>query len=188
MNEELKIYLETCEEDMEKAISYLKGEFGTIRAGRANPHILDKILVDYYGTPTPINQMANISVPEARMLVISVWDGSQLVNISKAIAQADLGVNPIDDGKVIRLIFPALTQERRKEIVKQVKNLCENAKISIRGARRDCLDAFKQMKKDEEISEDEFEAIEKDVQKLVDKFNALVDELYLAKEKETMEV
>lgn len=188
MDEELKDYLEACREDMEKTISYLKNEYSTIRAGRANPHILDKITVDYYGTPTPINQMANISVPEARMLVISVWDSSQLVNVSKAIAQADLGVNPIDDGKVIRLIFPALTEERRREIVKQVKTLCENAKISIRGARRDCLDIFKQMKKDSEISEDEFDSAEKDVQKLVDKYNALADEICLAKEKETMEV
>lgn len=188
MNEELKEYLLSCNEDMEKAISFLKNEYGTLRAGRANPHILDKLFVDYYGTLTPINQMANISVPEARMLVVSVWDASQLVNVSKAIAQADLGVNPIDDGKVIRLIFPALTEERRKEIVKQAKALCENAKISIRSCRRDCLDIFKQLKKDGEISEDEYDNVEKEVQKLVDKFNQLADDICVAKEKEIMEV
>ena len=188
MNEEIKMYLDACKDDMEKAIAYLKNEYQVIRAGRANPHILDKVSVEYYGVPTPINQMANISVPEARMLVVSVWDNSQLTNVSKAIAQADLGVNPIDDGKVIRLIFPALTEERRREIVKNVKNLCENCKISIRGARRDCLDVFKQMKKDSQISEDEYDVSEKEVQKLVDKFNAIADEVCLAKEKETMEV
>ena len=188
MNEEVKMYLDSCKDDMDKAISYLKNEYQVIRAGRANPHILDKVSVEYYGVQTPINQMANISVPEARMLVVSVWDGSQLTNVSKAIAQADLGVNPIDDGKVIRLIFPALTEERRREIVKNVKNLCENAKISIRGARRDCLDVFKQMKKDSQISEDEYDSAEKEVQKLVDKYNAIADEVCLAKEKETMEV
>ena len=118
MNEEIKDYIDSCTDDMEKTISYLKNEYQMVRAGRANPHILDKITVEYYGVPTPINQMANISVPEARVLMISVWDSSQLVNVSKAISQADLGVNPIDDGKVIRLIFPALTEERRKEIVK----------------------------------------------------------------------
>ena len=188
MNEEFKLYIDNCKEDMDKAISFLKSEYGTLKAGRANPHILDKVYVDYYGTQTPINQMANISIPEARMLVISVWDSSQLVNVSKAIAQADLGVNPVDDGKVIRLIFPALTEERRKEIVKQVKMLCENSKISIRSARRDSLDIFKQLKKDNEISEDEYNTIEKEIQKLVDKYNNLADEICETKEKEIMEV
>ena len=188
MDEEIKEYMDACRDDMEKAISYLKNEYQVIRAGRANPHILDKVTVEYYGVPTPINQMANISVPEARVLMISVWDSSQLVNVSKAISQADLGVNPIDDGKVIRLIFPALTEERRKEIVKQVKALCENAKISLRSARRDCLDIFKQMKKDNFISEDDLDSAEKDVQKLVDKYNQIADEICMAKEKEIMEV
>lgn len=188
MNEEVKDYLDACKEDMEKAISYLKNEYQMLRAGRANPHILDKVSVEYYGVPTPINQMANISVPEARILLVNVWDSSQLVNISKAIAQADLGVNPIDDGKSIRLIFPALTEERRREIVKTVKTLCENAKISIRAARRDCLDIFKQLKKDSALSEDDFDNAEKEVQKLVDKFNAIADENCASKEKEIMEV
>lgn len=188
MDEEIKLYIESCKEDMEKAINYLKNEYQVVRAGRANPHILDKVFVEYYGTPTPINQMANISVPEARMLVVSVWDSSQLVNVSKAISQADLGVSPIDDGKVIRLVFPALTEERRRDIVKNVKNLCENTKISIRSSRRDCLDIFKQLKKDSQISEDDYDFAEKEVQKLVDKYNALADEVCLAKEKEIMEV
>lgn len=173
---------------MVKVVTFLKSEYLTLRAGRANPHILDKIVVDYYGVPTPISQMANISVPEARMLVISVWDQSQLRNIEKAIQQADLGVNPIDDGKVIRLIFPALTEERRRDIVKSVKVLAENAKISLRGTRRDSLDIFKQMKKDGEISEDEMAGVEKEIQKLVDSFNEKIEELCQVKEKEIMEI
>lgn len=188
MNEDVIEYLNACKDDMDKAIAYLKNEYQMLRAGRANPHILDKITVEYYGTPTPINQMANVSVPEARVLLVNVWDSSQLVNISKAIAQADLGVNPIDDGKSIRLVFPALTEERRREIVKSVKTLCENAKISIRTARRDCLDVFKQLKKDSVLSEDEFDGAEKEVQKLVDKYNAIADETCASKEKEIMEV
>lgn len=188
MDEEIREYMDACRDDMEKAIFYLKNEYQVIRAGRANPHILDKVTVEYYGVPTPINQMANISVPEARMLMISVWDSSQLQNVSKAISQADIGITPIDDGKVIRLVFPALTEERRRDIVKNVKSLCENAKISIRNARRDCLDIFKQMKKDSSISEDAYDSAEKEVQKLVDKYNAIADEVCLAKEKETMEV
>jgi ribosome recycling factor len=188
MNEDCKLLIESSKEDMAKTLTYLKNEYLTLRAGRANPHILDKITVDYYGTMTPINQMANISVPEARMLVISVWDQSQLRNIEKAIQQADLGVNPIDDGKVIRLIFPALTEERRREIVKNVKNLAENAKISLRNIRRDCLDLFKQMKKDGEISEDEMSGVEKEVQKLMDFFNEQVEVVCSAKEKEIMEI
>lgn len=188
MNEEIKEYLDACKDDMEKIIAHLKNEYLIIRAGRANPHILDKISVEYYGAMTPINQMANISIPEARMLVISVWDHSQLANVSKAIAQADIGVNPIDDGKVIRLIFPALTEERRREIVKTAKTLCENAKISLRGARKDCLDIFKDLKKDNSISEDEYDNAEKEVQKLVDKYNIQADEICAAKEKEIMEI
>jgi ribosome recycling factor len=188
MTEEYKELIESSKEDMEKTISFLKSEYLTLRAGRANPHILDKVSVDYYGTMTPVNQMANISVPEARILLINVWDQSQLKNIYKAIQQADLGVSPMEDGKVIRLVFPSLTEERRRDIVKNVKSLAENAKISLRSARRDCLDLFKQMKKDGEISEDEMAGIERDVQKMVDSFNAQIDELSAAKEKEIMEI
>ena len=188
MNEEMKQYFDACKEDMEKTIAYLKNEYQMVRAGRANPHILDKVVVEYYGVPTPINQMANISVPEARVLLINVWDQSQIANISKAISQADLGVNPIDDGKAIRLIFPALTEERRKEIVKSVKKLCEDCKISLRNARRDCLDVFKNMKKEGELTEDELATCEKDVQKFIDAFVEKADNLANEKEKEVMEI
>ena len=176
------------EQSLQKAIEHLKGEYQIIRAGRANPHILDKVVVEYYGVPTPINQMANISVPEARMLLVSVWDQSQVKNVSKAIQTADLGVNPSDDGKVIRLIFPALTEERRREIVKQVKKLCEETKVVLRNARRDCLDMYKQMKKDGELSEDEYSTLESDVQKVQDKYIALCDKESADKEKEVMEI
>lgn len=188
MNDEIQIMIESTKEDMAKVINFLRGEYQALRAGRANPHILDKVLVDYYGAMTPINQMANISVPEARVLAISLWDTSQLQNVSKAIQQADLGVNPIDDGKIIRLIFPILTEERRRDIVKTVKSLAENAKISLRAVRRDCLDLFKQMKKDGELSEDELTGVERDVQKIIDGYNAQIDELSSIKEKEVMSV
>ena len=188
MNELVSVNLEDCKQNMEKAIEHLVGEYQIIRAGRANPHILDKVFVEYYGMPTPLNQMANISVPEARVILINVWDQSQIGNISKAISQADLGVNPIDDGKSIRLIFPALTEDRRKEIVKTVKKLCEECKVAIRNSRRDCLDVFKQMKKDSELTEDELATCEKDVQKLTDNFTAKADNLSVTKEKEVMEI
>lgn len=188
MNEMIKEFLDSCKLDMEKALEHQKSEYQIIKAGRANPHILDRVTVDYYGSQTPINQMANISVPEARMLLINVWDQSQIANISKAINQADLGVNPIDDGKSIRLIFPALTEERRREIVKQVKKLCEETKISIRNARRDCLDVFKNMKKESEITEDEMAYCEKEVQKITDSFVERADKQSEEKEKEVMEI
>lgn len=180
--------LEIMKDEFEKAINHLKSEFQAVRAGRANPHILDKVVVDYYGQPTPINQMANISVPEARMLLISVWDQSQVRNVSKAISMSDIGITPNDDGKVIRLIFPALTEERRKEIVKQVKKLAEETKVVIRNARRDALDEFKQMKKNNEVSEDELSGLEKDVQKLTDEFVSQIDLLSVSKEKEVLEI
>ena len=188
MNELVDEFMQECKDNMNKAIDHLKSEYQMIRAGRANPHILDKVVVEYYGMPTPINQMANISVPEARVLLINVWDQSQIVNVSKAISQADLGVNPIDDGKSIRLIFPALTEERRREIVKTVKKLCEDCKISLRNARRDCLDTFKTMKKDGDLTEDELATCEKDVQKLIDSFGDKADQLSYEKEKEVMEI
>lgn len=188
MSENIKELIESSKNDMTKTINFLKNEYLSLKAGRANPHILDKVLVDYYGAMTPINQMANISIPEARVLLINVWDQSQLKNVAKAITQADLGVNPMEDGKVIRLIFPILTEERRKEIVKNVKSLAENSKISIRSIRRDCLDLFKQMKKDGEITEDELAGIEKEVQKIVDTFNEQIENLCEEKEKEIMEI
>ena len=176
------------EEALTKKIDRQKNEYFMIRAGRANPRMLDKITADYYGTQTLISQMANISVPEARVLLINVWDQSQIVNVSKAISAADLGVNPIDDGKSIRLIFPALTEERRREIVKTVKKLCEDCKISLRNARRDCLDTFKTMKKDGDLTEDELATCEKEVQKLIDAFGDKADQLSSEKEKEVMEI
>ena len=188
MNEMIDEFMQSCREDMDKAIDHLKTEYQMIRAGRANPHILDKVVVEYYGSPTPINQMANISVPEARVLLVNVWDQSQIANVSKAISQADLGVNPIDDGKSIRLIFPALTEERRREIVKSVKKLCEDCKISLRNARRDCLDVFKNMKKEGELTEDELASCEKEVQKLIDSYGEKADNLSEEKEKEVMEI
>ena len=180
--------LDGYEEDLKKAHAHLIGEYQVIRAGRANPHILDKVMVEYYGVMTPLNQMANIQVQEARVLAINVWDQSQLKNVSKAIQMADLGVQPTDDGKTIRLIFPALTEERRREIVKQVKKLSEETKVTMRSARRDCLDMFKQMKKDNMLSEDEYNNLEDDVQKLQDKYIGLCDEECEAKEKEVMEI
>jgi ribosome recycling factor len=174
--------------DGNKAIDFLKSEFAVLKAGRANPKILDKVFVDYYGARTPLSQMANISAPEARMLVVSLWDMSSLNDVRKALQIADLGVSIADDGKVLRLIFPILTEERRKDLVKQVKKLAEEGKIAIRNLRKDTLDIFKTMKKDSEISEDGYAIYEKQVQKHTDDFNALIDELAISKEKEVMEV
>ena len=175
-------------EQLDKAFGHMLDEFQMVRAGRANPHILDKVMVEYYGVMTPINQMANIQVPEARMITVSVWDASQIKNVTKAIAMADLGVNPTDDGKVIRLVFPALTEERRKELVKQVKRLLEDTKVVMRNARRDILEQFKTFKKDSKISEDEYAGLEADVQKELDAMTAKADKAEQDKEKEIMEI
>lgn len=178
----------SCQEELEKAVAHQINEYQVIRAGRANPHILDKVFIDYYGVPTPLNQMSSITVPEARMLCISVWDASQVKNVLKAIAMADLGITPSDDGKVIRLVFPALTEERRREIVKTVKKLAEDTKIALRSARRDANDLIKDLEKEGVISEDERASAEKEVQKLIDSFNDKVEANCEAKEKEIMEV
>jgi len=180
--------IQIAEEKMKKAIETLKEEFATVRAGRANPHILDKVMVDYYGVPTPIPQLASITVPEARMIVIQPWEARMLKEIEKAIQKADLGVNPANDGKVIRLIFPELTEERRKELVKQVKKMAEDAKVAIRNIRREALDEYKKMKKNNEITEDDLKDAEEDVQKLHDKYIEQIEKLLSAKEKEIMEV
>jgi ribosome recycling factor len=180
--------IQVAEEKMKKAIETLKEEFATIRAGRANPHILDKVMVDYYGVPTPIPQVASITVPEARMIVIQPWEARMLKEIGKAIQKSDLGVNPTNDGKVIRLIFPELTEERRKELVKQVKKMAEDAKVAIRNIRREALDEYKKMKKNNEITEDDLKDAEEDVQKLHDKYIEQIEKLLSAKEKEIMEV
>ena len=176
------------EDELTKKIDRLKYEYSIIRAGRANPKMLDKVMANYYGTMTPINQMANISVPEARMIVISPWDISTVKEINKAILASDLGITPTDDGRIIRLVFPALTEERRKEIVKEVKKVCEDTKIALRQARKDTLEIFKNAEKDKKITKDQLEENNDKVQKLIDKYNDTADNLCSQKEKEVMEV
>lgn len=173
---------------MQKSVDNLKEEYVTIRAGRANPHILDRLRVDYYGTPTPLQQVANVSVPEARMIQIQPWESSLIKEIEKMIMVSDLGITPNNDGKVIRLIFPELTEDRRKEIVKDIKKKGENAKVAIRNVRRDANDFFKKQNKDNLISEDEYKNIEADVQKLTDKYIAEVDKAVEEKSKEILTV
>ena len=175
------------EEKMEKTLVNLDSEFGTIRAGRANPHVLDRIMVDYYGCPTPIQQVANISVPEARMILIQPWESSLLKEISKAINMSDLGINPTNDGKVIRLVFPELTEERRKDLVKDVKKKGEAAKVAIRNIRRYANDMLKKLGKTD-VSEDEIDELEEKVQKMTDKFIKKVDAAVEVKSKEILTV
>ena len=162
------------ENKMSKTVDALKEDYVTIRAGRANPHILDKIKVDYYGTPTSLQQVANISVPEARMIQIQPWESSLIKEIEKAILVSDLGITPNNDGKVIRLIFPELTEDRRKELAKEVKKKGDNAKVAIRNVRRDANDLFKKQNKAGEISDDELKGTEDDIQKLTDKYLSLI--------------
>lgn len=183
MDEKLKVY----DEKMTKTMSSLGSELGTIRAGRANPHVLDRIVVDYYGTPTPIQQVANVSVPEARMIQIAPWEKNMLKVIEKAILVSDLGINPTNDGSAIRLIFPELTEERRKELAKDVKKKGEAAKVAIRNIRRDGNDAFKKLK-GSEISEDGIKDLEDQLQKMTDKYIKEVDKTVEAKTKEVMTV
>ena len=176
--------LENVKNDMDKAIDNMQERFSEIRAGRANPAILNKVMVDYYGVPTPINQVASVSVPEAMQIVISPWDKSLMSPITKAIEKADIGINPMNDGQVIRLIFPQLTEERRKEISKDVKKLSEEAKIAVRNVRRDEMDEAKQQLKNKEISEDEEKEIENKIQKITDEEIAEIDKITDAKIKE----
>lgn len=173
---------------MQKSVDNLKEEYVTIRAGRANPHILDRLRVDYYGTPTPIQQVANVSVPEARMIQIQPWDASLIKEIEKAIMIADLGVMPTNDGKVIRIIFPELTEDRRKELAKEVKKKGEEAKVAIRNIRRDANDKAKKLNKDNEISDDELSNIESDIQKVTDKITAEIEKMIDKKTDEIMTV
>ena len=180
MNERLKHY----NEKMEKTIRVLENEYSAIRAGRANPAVLDKITVDYYGTPTQIQAMAAISVSEARILVIQPWDKSTLRPIEKAIQASDIGINPTNDGTVIRIVFPPLTEERRKEICKQIKKQGEDSKVAIRSIRRDANEKFKALKKSSEVSEDEEKDLEDQMQKMTDKFCKRIDEIAAKKEKE----
>ena len=180
--------MNTMKDKMNKSVDVLKGEFSAIRAGRANPAVLDKISVDYYGVPTPIQQMAAVSVSEARVLVIQPWDASTLKNIEKAINTSDLGINPTNDGRVIRLAFPALTEERRREIAKDISKLAENSKVAVRSIRRDALEKFKVMKKNSEITEDDLKNCEKQVQDITDQYCKNIDELAKVKEKEILEL
>ena len=183
MNERLKPF----EEKMKKTIGNLDGELSAIRAGRANPNVLNKIMVDYYGTPTPIQQVANVSVPEARMIQIQPWESSMIKAIEKAILCSDLGLNPNNDGKMIRLVFPELTEERRKELVKDVKKKGEGAKVAVRNIRRDANDAFKKLAK-QDVSEDEIKELEDQIQKLTDKYIKEVDKAIENKSKEILTV
>ena len=184
MKEQLKLY----EEKMDKTLDSLMNEYGSIRAGRANPHVLDKIKVDYYGTPTPIQQVGNISVPEARIIMIQPWEKSLLKAIEKAIQTSDLGINPNNDGSCIRLVFPELTEDRRKELAKDVKKKGENAKVAIRNIRRDANDTFKKMEKNDEITEDELKEATDKIQKITDKAIEKVEKAVENKTKEILTV
>ena len=177
--------LAVFDEKMGKTMNNLAEEFGGIRAGRANPHVLDKLRVDYYGTPTAIQQVANVSVPEPRMIQIQPWEASMVKEIEKAILTSDLGINPTNDGKTVRLLFPELTEERRKELAKDVKKKGENAKVAIRNIRRDANDSFKKLAK-EDVSEDEIKQLEDQAQKMTDKYIADVDRAVEAKTKEIL--
>ena len=184
MDQRLAIY----EEKMQKCVDYLVADFAAIRAGRANPNVLNKIRVDYYGTPTPLNQVGNISVPEPRLLQIQPWDTSLLKAIEKAINMSELGINPNNDGKVIRLVFPELIEERRKELTKDVKKKAEASKVALRNIRRDALDHFKKAEKAKEITEDQLKDLEDQTQKLTDKYVAEVDAKCESKSKDILTV
>ena len=184
MDERLQQY----EEKMKKTMGNLGEEFSSIRAGRANPHVLDKIRVDYYGAPTPIQQVANVSVPEPRIIQIQPWEPNMVKEIEKAILTSEIGINPTNDGKLIRLVFPELTEERRKDLSKEVKKKGENAKVAIRNIRRDAIDSLKKLSKQEDISEDQIKDLEDMAQKLTDKYIAEVDKAVEEKTKEVMTV
>lgn len=184
----MKDTINAAKEKMNKSLTSLANEFASIRAGRANPGVLDKVLVDYYGAPTPVNQMAAVSVAEARILVIQPWDKSTLKLIEKAILASDVGITPTNDGTVIRLAFPQLTEDRRKELCKSIKKYGEECKVTVRSIRRDTMEKFKKMKKDSTITEDDMKDCEKKVQDLTDKFCADIDKAVYEKEKEIMTV
>lgn len=180
--------MQNAENKMKKTISHLEADLAKIRAGRANPAILDNIMVDYYGAPTPIGQVGNISVPEARTIIVQPWDQTVLSEIEKAILASDIGINPNNDGKVIRLNFPPLTEERRKELKKDVSKRGEEAKVAVRAVRRDAIEHFKKQKKSGEITEDDLSDLENEIQKLTDKFVKNIDNIIADKEKEIIEV
>ena len=180
--------LDIATEKMNKTINVMKQEYNSLRAGRANPQALDRITADYYGTPTPVNQMGNISVPEPRMLIISLWDTKLIPVVEKAIQKSDLGINPANDGKVIRLIFPELTEERRKDLAKVIRKKAEESKVAVRSIRRDAMEDIKKQKKDNLLTEDDQKKLEEKVQKLTDEKVKEIDTIAQAKEKEIMSV
>lgn len=184
----MKEIIDVAKDKMAKCVKSLEGDYMTVRAGRANPGVLDRITVDYYGSPTPINQMSSISVAEARILVVQPYDVSMLTSIEKAIQASDLGINPANDGKVLRIAFPQLTEERRKELVKQISKMSEDSKVAIRNVRRDANDKLKSLKKSNGISEDELKDSEKQIQKITDKYIENVDDVFKDKEKEILSI
>ncbi|MCR5302107.1 MAG: ribosome recycling factor [Lachnospiraceae bacterium] len=184
MNDKIKEY----SDKMQKTIDHLSGEYAAVRAGRANPHVLDKIRVDYYGTPTPIQQVGNVSVPDPRVIQIQPWEKNILKDIEKAIQASDIGINPTNDGNVIRLVFPELSEERRKDLVKEIKKKGEDAKVAVRNIRRDGNDAFKKLSKSDDVSEDEVKDLEDGLQKTTDKFIKDIDRMIEDKSKEIMTV
>lgn len=184
----MKEVLTQAESKMQKTVSILVSDYAAIRAGRANPAVLDKIMVDYYGTPTAINQMAAVSVSEARVLLVQPWDATSVRDIERAIQTSDLGINPQSDGKVIRLMFPQLTEERRRDIAKDIAKMSEESKIAVRSIRRDAIEKLKAMKKNTEITEDDQKQGEKKVQDLTDKYCKEIDQLFEKKQKEIMEI
>lgn len=184
----MQTLFKTIEEKMGKTVSVLNNEYGALRAGRANTAVLDKVKVDYYGTPTPVNQMAAVSVAEARILTIQPWDTSTLQAIEKAILASEIGINPQNDGRIIRLVFPQLTEERRRELGKDVKKMAEDSRVAIRSIRRDGIDKAKKMQKDSEITEDDLKVAEKKIQDLTDKYIKEIDKAAEAKEKDIMEI
>ena len=186
--EKVEMIIMEAEERLQKTTDVFRSDLSSIRAGRANPHVLDKIKVDYYGELSPLNQVGNISVQDGQCLVISPWDKSLLKTIEKAIQVSDIGINPTNDGNVIRLVFPTLTAERRKEIVKQVKKMSEDAKVALRNVRRDCLDSLKRMNKAKEMTDDEYSAYEADFEKAVTKAIETVEKITAEKEKEVLTV
>lgn len=184
----MKEQLNKAEERMGRRIDHLRTEYSEIRAGRANPAVLDKVKVDYYGTPTPVNQLAAVSVTEARTLTIQPWDASIIKQVEKAIQKSDIGINPMNDGKVIRLIFPPLTEDRRKDIVKDVQRIAEDTKVQIRNVRRDTIEKLKGMKKKGELTEDDLKLAEKKTQDLTDKYTKMTDKISADKQKEVLEL
>ncbi len=184
----MQTQLKKADETMARRVDHMRKEYSEIRAGRANPAVLDKVKVDYYGAPTPVNQLAAVSVTEARTLTIKPWDASVLKQIEKAIQTSDIGINPMNDGKIIRLVFPPLTEDRRKEIVKDVQKIAEETKVQVRNVRRDVIDKLKTMKKSGELTEDDLKQGEKKTQDLTDKFTKEIDSISAAKQKEILEL